>query len=310
MVTVHELYSTELADFAGPNLSCLSRGDAEVALPLLQAGTRSHSRNSQKGRPFALPERPLLGPSAEVVSFSKSELDDKYAAVQDERERVCDRLRLALERRAASRLSSTMLGRTDSSREERHLPRQRQLRRASSRAGVLSPSGSDFVPAVFPFPVPIPHGPPRREFPSRGPSVLGPSSTRCPSSLAPSESIGPPQTSLKEACAEDTFVIENKRQANAWIEDCKPKFGFFRPERPYFMRMKLQEERRRNKYAWMYNHISVMPFEQWCEMKKMEEMEDSASLQQKISSGIGTKLQSSARGKEAFAIAVGRCSGI
>lgn len=99
VVTVRELFSQEL-----PALPCspsLSAEDAEVALSFLAAGaSRAPLGAAILG---ALPERPPLGPRGGPTPISRAELEARHAAVRDARERTCDHLRLALQRRAASR---------------------------------------------------------------------------------------------------------------------------------------------------------------------------------------------------------------
>lgn len=356
MVTVRELFSTELPELpAGPNPSCLSVADAEVAFSLLgrEAGSGPLDGGGGSGwhdsslAPAAgllgLPPRPSLGPSTDVVPCSREELDARYAAVQDARERASEHLRLALERRCASRLSAASAppgrGSVASSRggtggwrpwssatdNAEDIPavfpfpepipygppdprpsRQPHGSRGPSRGSGGGPPGSsragsrmrchedvDFVPAVFPFPEPIPQGPPsprrRRSQASRrsgqrnssfresisGGSGSG-SSSAC--GVEPSSEGWAPQ-SRKEACHEDEFHFQNKRRANAWISECKPRLCLLKHERPYFVRARQAEERRRKRTMWMYHHMPTMPFAAWCEMRRQEEAEELAQFQ-------------------------------
>mmetsp|Transcript_139918 Transcript_139918/g.348762 ORF Transcript_139918/g.348762 Transcript_139918/m.348762 type:complete len:110 (+) Transcript_139918:3-332(+) len=88
--------------------------------------------------------------------------------------------------------------------------------------------------------------------------------------------------SRKETCAEDAFVASNRQRANGWISECKPRLCLLKHERPYFVRIRQAEERRRKRTMWMYHHMPTMPFAAWCEMRRQEEAEEAAQLQSAI----------------------------
>lgn len=366
MVTVPELYSQELPELPrlGPGLSA---ADAEVALSFLAAESISATSRGgglsgrgggagKRGGSSVLQEKPPLGPSGDVVPFSREQLEAKHEAVKDARERTCEHLRLALQRRAASRLSTRSTScdptrchssATDDSfipaafpfpepiphgPPERSAAGSRQStargpspfssrfsagpsagcsssRSASSRSraagGALDGGADAYIPAVFPFPEPIPHGPPSatsREH-SKNPFHQSRPASRCApltdiDSKAPSSLDGPRSSSRlagplsarhqtsstfgasegrsyfckKEEVAEDEFVKANRQRANDWISQCAPKTWLMEHERPYFVRMKLDEERRRKRWELMYYNMPTMPFDVWCDMKKGDEL--------------------------------------
>lgn len=303
MVTIHDLYSLDFPELPGLRAS-LSAADAGATLEILAAGTGS--RSASRSRASASTATPHLGPSAELVPFSREELEAKCQAVRDARERACEHLRLELQRRTSSRASS---GRASCrSRQESSvvadyqsvpaafpfpepIPHEAPARRPVSRQRTGSPSyagswtsassrvqghedsmlaKSDHVPAVFPFPEPIPQGPPAKNLVR--PSLHG-CTPRASSSMSAAKT--PQQlsstreefTSRKEACSTDDFVWENKQRANEWISKFTPHTWLLEQERPYFVRMKLEEERRRKNMASMYQKMPTLPFDLWCEVQ-------------------------------------------
>eukprot|EP00405_Crypthecodinium_cohnii_P012763 CAMPEP_0206433654 /NCGR_PEP_ID=MMETSP0324_2-20121206/8657_1 /ASSEMBLY_ACC=CAM_ASM_000836 /TAXON_ID=2866 /ORGANISM="Crypthecodinium cohnii, Strain Seligo" /LENGTH=174 /DNA_ID=CAMNT_0053899951 /DNA_START=221 /DNA_END=742 /DNA_ORIENTATION=- len=171
MVTVRELYSPELSQFAGPSLSHLSPRDAEAVLSVLQP------RNRRPIDSLALPVRQVMDPSGSVVPWTSTDLAQRHAAVQDERNRVSQRLRSALEQQRAG------------AAPQRKLHGVLQLGNfpgLKTRTVLAGCPGHNPLPAVFPYPTPIPHEAP--VLPKR-PSLLSKSAqagTR-PSSKVPDE---------------------------------------------------------------------------------------------------------------------------
>jgi len=157
----------------------------------------------------------------------------------------------------------------------------------------------DYVPAVFPFPEPIPMGPPVRRQSGGGPGSVT-ARSRGDASRAdslrgasvsdsdPSFACTPFAEDLKhqahELTTEDPLYdmeawlrvprrerVEhdpNKEQANAWISQCAPKTWLLEHERSLWKQRKIWFERDLKAKEAMNRNMATMPFDLWLEMKQ------------------------------------------
>lgn len=294
MVTVRELYSTDLPDFPGPAPN-LSISEVEETLALLGDGLPGMSNAMQNGGISNSVPTPFLGPTPDLIPLPLETLEAQQELVRNRRVRACQHLKLALQRRANSRMSSnpspSFRSESVPSREDLpavfpwaepiphgpppRRPASQQKRTGSpargsfcswtpsqSRMGTSSAPSPDAVPAVFPFPEPIPQGPPSRKPPLHASRVL--------SSVAPSPSMAQ-DSSQKYACCSQEFFIDNKTRANTWISECAPKAWFLEHERPVWVQIKHEKAKARRARNRMYRDMPTMPFDLWFEMKQAVE---------------------------------------
>lgn len=146
MVTVRELFSSEL-----PTLPGLANSFSTAEDALLQIAASSHAAAAEVGTggislvPVGPPSGPYFGPSVEFGEKTPEELEAQWASVRHARKRASEHLRLALQRRADSRSSAC----------------SETARCLGFDSCMATPSQESMrVPAVFPFPEPIPYGPP------------------------------------------------------------------------------------------------------------------------------------------------------
>eukprot|EP00927_Polykrikos_kofoidii_P050099 TRINITY_DN44037_c0_g1_i1.p1 TRINITY_DN44037_c0_g1~~TRINITY_DN44037_c0_g1_i1.p1 ORF type:complete len:413 (+),score=49.16 TRINITY_DN44037_c0_g1_i1:183-1421(+) len=150
MITIRELFSDNLPDVDAGGTAA----EKEEALHgfLLAGISAASAANPHKGHIFGdqgsrapLPG-PYLGPTPEVAPSSEV-VQAHLQAVKDSRQRVCEHLRNALVKRATSRNANS--------------------RPATGRcSSAVSSTAPVEVPAVFPFPEPIPKAPPSRSSPT------------------------------------------------------------------------------------------------------------------------------------------------
>jgi len=143
MVTIRELYASGLPDRStDPEIveSFLRAGQkavAELALPTCAAGSLN----------FAKPPRPFLGPSQDTTPPARL-VESQYEAVKEARQRASEHLRMAVCKRAHAQRAASSRGR-------------------ETRSAMSGTTDDMRIPAVFPFPEPIPRGPPSRELSRR-----------------------------------------------------------------------------------------------------------------------------------------------
>lgn len=136
--------------------------------------------NKTSGEPttlLATQPRPNLGHRADPQGLSSEEIQAHCEAVQEARRRACRQLRNAIQRRKAS------------SRASRATPSTRQWLE-SSRTNRSSDIPDSEVPAIFPFPEPIPREVPSRTMRASTPVQYGGSSSSRASSRAGAYAAG------------------------------------------------------------------------------------------------------------------------
>lgn len=280
-VTVHELYNANLPNVPGL-ASSLGTTDKEVVLAVLAQRPGLPRTTGGLAQPS-----PCIGPAPDLTSLSPEALEAQLAAVKGAQERVSQHLRSALQRRAASRCGPERSGSPGAVEVPAAFPfpepiplgpparrphrSSAQTSRASSRAGAWtsfssrlgcdrSTSTTPGVPAVFPFPEPIPHEPPSR----RPPQVRRPCAAATPAPiLSEGRSIRPDLAA----------VAENKHRANGWISECVPKTWPVEQEKPVWVQLQLENVRARKMHARMCRNMPTMPFDLWLEMKREEEQD-------------------------------------
>eukprot|EP00929_Paragymnodinium_shiwhaense_P114778 TRINITY_DN83290_c0_g1_i1.p1 TRINITY_DN83290_c0_g1~~TRINITY_DN83290_c0_g1_i1.p1 ORF type:complete len:462 (+),score=115.91 TRINITY_DN83290_c0_g1_i1:174-1559(+) len=197
---------------------------------------------------------------------------------------------------------------------QEHRPPSFSSRGPSPAGSVMSRKGRptppyafvDHVPAVWPFPEPIPIGPPARRREAASLSARGHSSST--QKWASSEysygsereeqgmshegasRLSPPnvsQAALGTAAnrrEEETAFDEEawfalprrerlyrdpqKAEANAWIAQCAPKTWMLEHEKPLWMQRKIWFERDLKAKEAMFRNMPTMPFDLWLEMKQ------------------------------------------
>jgi len=187
-------------------------------------------------------------------------------------------LKLALQRRSQSR---------GSSRESSTILPPGSCQAAPSR--VCAPSQSSAccpsptaetqptVPAVFPFPEPIPHGPPSRAATKALPNSkvgrdLRPPEDGADLPIAPAGQASTggsclPSGSCRYNCNEREFLAKNRSRANAWISDCVPQIYLFHAEKVAWVRHKHERAENHATRVKLLREMQPMPFEDWCAEK-------------------------------------------
>lgn len=235
---------------------------------------------------------PFLGPTPSPCPFSHSALEARTREVVEARRRATRGLQHLLQSRANSRLSSST-----------------PVPLPEAAEGPLVP----YVPAVFPFPEPIPHGPPPRE-PAYAQLLAArdtPSTARSPSpkrscSVTPSSpsrrfpelptdcSTMSEERSRMEADAK----LANRRRANAWISECRPEVFLFEHEKELWLQYKNAGQRKRRAHDALLRSMSPMPFDEWEEVEQQAQAEREHSLQEKAQAQIQKQLLEAQKGND------------
>eukprot|EP00931_Biecheleriopsis_adriatica_P011828 TRINITY_DN11290_c0_g1_i1.p1 TRINITY_DN11290_c0_g1~~TRINITY_DN11290_c0_g1_i1.p1 ORF type:complete len:412 (+),score=71.81 TRINITY_DN11290_c0_g1_i1:66-1301(+) len=353
MVTVHQLFSKELPDppqdvdahaFAprGEGGCSGNYDEASVLASLLSRSQRRHSSPKNQGPLERIrAPRPNLGPSPDVMAFTTEELEEKFEAVKEAQMTVARHYRDALRRKKANAFSRASTATPSSGRywlessctnrssdwgEEvpavfpfpepipveipSRRPASQQSRRSAtpvqyggsissrpssraegfggrtspfsargnspspgpsrptSRAGAASPD----VPAVFPFPEPIPH-----EVPSRSRSIQPAESAVDEESITGAsksrqlDAWASEGERLKQEVTKSSFLIQNRKKADSWIRETAPQ-GVFLPynKRAVWLVMKQEDDTKRKNRNQAMRTMPTLPFDLWCTMKEEE----------------------------------------
>lgn len=163
--------------------------------------------------------------------------------------------RRAIQSRAASSLSARS---SPTPGEERHGSPIPSAPSASSRP---SSRNVPAVPAVFPFPEPIPHEVPqrlRRETPSGAVEIDRKASPE-------------PGGAMKLRVHDPAFVAEQRRIANGWIQEtATATAGNGRPG--LWLLLKKEMEHQRESHRSAFRNMPCMPFDVWLLMKDEEDI--------------------------------------
>lgn len=131
----------------------------------------------------------------------------------------------------------------------------------SSRCG-RDVSGASSIPAVFPFPEPIPREPPRAT-PSETESLPRP--PRPPRTPTASKPKG---ADMKSESKEAAFMAQNKQRANGWIAACAPRGSLLNHAVPVWLQLKRDAMTTLKHREEAFRKMPTLPFNVWLERQR------------------------------------------
>jgi len=181
-----------------------------------------------------------------------------------------------------------------------------------SAVRATTPASTD-VPAIFPFPEPIPQGAPARKAgnnssptpasqrpqseqpyrPSEAASPRGGGKSHSSEAgglesfsfggalASPSASTSKAYVSCKYACGDGAFVEHNRRRANNWISECKPKGMVFDCEKAAWFRHKMERTQNQEFRNHLLRKMQPLPFEDWYQQQIADEAYDAEEAPEK-----------------------------
>jgi len=301
MRTCNEFFSVDITEFPGM-VPGIGSSKAGTTLDILSSAMRPDWTAFGAGSKGMRGPTISLGPTPELGGVSLEDLETRYQVACEVREHASAHLREALTRhfrsssradtstRATSRASGLSASRASTRLSSNmDFTSERAWPSSSSRpASRIEERPADFVPAVWPFPEPIPHEAPEWRPPSqplpvvtshelsaerhseRRRTTVQPLSGRLMSSVSGRE--------RRNLIENDDFIAAHRDLANSWISACKPDTWIPKGKEELWQMVGKERREGCRQRAKMLANMERLPFNEW--LKDVEEVERALKQEQ------------------------------
>lgn len=85
----------------------------------------------------------------------------------------------------------------------------------------------------------------------------------------PSAKAAVASVSGKYACGDTELKVENRRRANNWISECKPRGIVFDCEKSFWFRQKVERKKNQEHRSMLLHKMPPLPFEDWFQEQQL-----------------------------------------